>query len=217
MPKIAIVIFLLKLESGLFINTDTSSITNNIYSFASLIKGEDNIITQGENVLRNLFLFSSLLSLIIGTVVGLAQYKIKRLLAYSTISHVGFLLLALAVNTEQSTESLIFYILQYSLTNLNTFLIILVFGYSLNTYWKNQSINVIHFPTSITDTKNNSNILNTEVENFNNKSNKTISVTNIHSMTISVLTMTIMLFILNPSIILNSTHLLALSIFTCWT
>src|SRR5258706_11988107 len=92
MPKIAIVIFLLKLESGLFINTDTSSITNNIYSFASLIKGEDNIITQGENVLRNLFLFSSLLSLIIGTVVGLAQYKIKRLLAYSTISHVGFLL-----------------------------------------------------------------------------------------------------------------------------
>src|SRR6266481_2199339 len=273
MPKIAIVIFLLKLESGLFINTDTSSITNNIYS---------------------------LLSLIIGTVVGLAQYKIKRLLAYSTISHVGFLLLALAVNTEQSTESLIFYILQYSLTNLNTFLIILVFGYSLNTYWKNQSINtplniqsnldiryiselkaqfinnpilslslaiclfsmagvpplvgffakqqvlysatysgyyflsiiailvsvisasyylqiikVIHFPTSITDTKNNSNILNTEVENFNNKSNKTISVTNIHSMTISVLTMTIMLFILNPSIILNSTHLLALSIFTC--
>src|SRR5260221_667866 len=187
MPKIAIVIFLLKLESGLFINTDASSITNNIYSFASLIKGEDNIITQGENVLRNLFLFSSLLSLIIGTVVGLAQYKIKRLLAYSTISHVGFLLLALAVNTEQSTESLIFYILQYSLTNLNTFLIILVFGYSLNTY----------------------------LENFNNKSNKTISVTNIHSMTISVLTMTIMLFILNPSIILNSTHLLALSIFTC--
>jgi len=141
MPKIAIVIFLLKLESGLFINTDTFSITNDIYSFSSVITGEDNIFTQGDNVLKNLFLFSSLLSLIIGTVVGLAQYKIKRLLAYSTISHVGFLVLALAVNTEQSTESLIFYILQYSLTNLNTFLIILVFGYSLNTYWKNQSIN----------------------------------------------------------------------------
>src|SRR6266436_777667 len=140
MPKIAIVIFLLKLESGLFINTDTSSITNNIYSFASLIKGEDNIITQGENVLRNLFLFSSLLSLIIGSVVGLAQYKIKRLLAYSTISHVGFLLLALAVNTEQSTEALIFYILQYSITNLNTFLIILVFGYTINSVFIKNNI-----------------------------------------------------------------------------
>jgi NADH-ubiquinone oxidoreductase chain 2 len=134
MPKLAIIIFLLKLESGLFINPDIYSITNDINSFSSVITGEDNIITQGENVLKNLLLFSSLLSLILGTVVGLAQYKIKRLLAYSTISHVGFLVLALAVNSEQSTESLIFYILQYSLTNLNTFLIILVFGYSLNTY-----------------------------------------------------------------------------------
>jgi NADH-ubiquinone oxidoreductase chain 2 len=83
------------------------------------------------NYIKNLLLFSSLLSLIIGTVVGLAQYKIKRLLAYSTISHVGFLLLALGINTEQSIESLIFYILQYSITNLNTFLILLVFGYTL--------------------------------------------------------------------------------------
>ena len=39
---------------------------------------------------------SSLLSLIIGTVVGLTQFRIKRLLAYSTISHVGFILLSLS-------------------------------------------------------------------------------------------------------------------------
>jgi len=74
-----------------------------------------------------------------------------------------------------------------------------------------QIIKVIHFPTSIVYTPNNSNTL--KVENFKPHSNTTIPVTNIHSMTISVLTLTIMLFILNPSIILNSTHLLALSIF----
>lgn len=119
MPKISIIIFLLELNSGLF--SDSLSI--------GLIFTDTSI-----NVLKNLFLISSLLSLIIGTVVGLAQYKIKRLLAYSTISHVGFLLLALAVNTEQSMESLIFYILQYSITNLNTFLILLVFGYTINSY-----------------------------------------------------------------------------------
>jgi len=78
-----------------------------------------------------------------------------------------------------------------------------------------QIIKIIHFPTSNTYNQNNSNTLNVEVENFNNKFNKTIPVTNIHSMTISILTLTIMLFIFNPSIILNSTHLLALSIFTC--
>ena len=87
-----------------------------------------NLPTIGE-ILKNLLLISSLLSLIIGTVVGLAQSKIKRLLAYSTISHIGFILLALSINSEQSLESFIFYIFQYSITNLNTFLIILALGY----------------------------------------------------------------------------------------
>lgn len=86
----------------------------------------------GVYVLKNIFLLSSLLSLILGTVVGLAQIRIKRLLAYSTISHVGFLLLALAINTEQSTESLILYLIQYTITSLNTFFILLAFGYIIN-------------------------------------------------------------------------------------
>jgi NADH-ubiquinone oxidoreductase chain 2 len=79
-----------------------------------------------------LLLISSLFSLVIGTIVGLAQTRIKRLLAYSTISHIGFILLALAINTEQSIDSFIFYIIQYSITNLNIFLIILAIGFILN-------------------------------------------------------------------------------------
>lgn len=51
----------------------------------------------------------------------------------STISHIGFILLALAINSEQSTDSLLFYIIQYSITNLNTFLILLAFGYVIKT------------------------------------------------------------------------------------
>jgi hypothetical protein len=85
-----------------------------------------------EIIIKNILLFSSLLSLIIGTVLGLSQIKIKRLLAYSTISHVGFLLLCLAIKTEVSIESLIFYLIQYSFTNLNGFLILLAFGFSMN-------------------------------------------------------------------------------------
>jgi NADH-ubiquinone oxidoreductase chain 2 len=79
-----------------------------------------------------LLLISSLFSLIIGTIVGLAQTRIKRLLAYSTISHIGFILLALAINTEQSIDSFLFYILQYSITNLNIFLIILALGFIIH-------------------------------------------------------------------------------------
>ena len=93
---------------------------------------------------KNLLLISSLLSLLIGTILGLAQTKIKRLLAYSTISHIGFILLALAINSEQSIEALIFYIIQYTITNLNTFLIIILFGYIIKNSFKDliQSIMV---------------------------------------------------------------------------
>lgn len=79
-------------------------------------------------------LLSSLLSLIIGSVLGLTQFRIKRLLAYSTISHVGFILLALSVNSVESIQSFIFYLLQYSICNLNAFMILISIGFSLFMY-----------------------------------------------------------------------------------
>jgi len=79
-------------------------------------------------------LVSSLLSLIIGTVLGLSQFRIKRLFAYSTISHIGFILLALSINTLESIQAFIFYLMQYSITNLNAFVILVSIGFSLYTY-----------------------------------------------------------------------------------
>lgn len=76
-------------------------------------------------------LVSSLLSLIIGTVLGLTQFRIKRLFAYSTISHVGFLLLALSINSVESIQSFIFYLIQYSISNLNAFFLLISIGYTL--------------------------------------------------------------------------------------
>ena len=132
MPKISIVIFLLEIQSGTGLSIESLSLQLPTAPEGWLvIQGASSLL--GLNVFKNLLLLSSLLSLIIGTVVGLAQPKIKRLLAYSTISHVGFLLLALAVNTEQSIESLIFYLVQYSLTNFNAFLLLLAFGYILHS------------------------------------------------------------------------------------
>jgi NADH-ubiquinone oxidoreductase chain 2 len=79
-------------------------------------------------------LFSSLLSLIIGTVVGLTQSRIKRLFAFSTISHVGFILLGLSIHSVESTQAFMFYLIQYSISNLNAFMLILTIGYSLYCY-----------------------------------------------------------------------------------
>jgi NADH-ubiquinone oxidoreductase chain 2 len=79
-------------------------------------------------------LFSSLLSLVIGTIGGLTQSRIKRLFAFSTISHVGFILLALSIHNVESTQAFMFYLMQYSLSNLNAFMLIIAIGYSFYCY-----------------------------------------------------------------------------------
>jgi NADH-ubiquinone oxidoreductase chain 2 len=78
----------------------------------------------------NNLILSSLLSLIIGSVLGLTQFRIKRLYAYSTISHIGFLLLALSVNSVESIQAFLFYLVQYSISNLNAFILLITIGYS---------------------------------------------------------------------------------------
>nr|QEN73928.1 NADH dehydrogenase subunit 2 [Lentinula edodes] len=120
-PKISILILLLELH----IHID---LINQLSLFGQLKIFSFNIDT----ITKNLLLISSLFSLIIGSVVGLAQNRIKRLLAYSTISHIGYILLALGIYTEQSIDSFIFYIIQYIITNLNIFLIIIALSYIIN-------------------------------------------------------------------------------------
>ena len=80
---------------------------------------------------------SCFFSLVIGTILGLSQVRIKRLLAYSTISHIGFILLALIVHTLDSYQAFIFYIIQYILTNLNAFMILIAMGFNMYLYYTN--------------------------------------------------------------------------------
>ena len=86
---------------------------------------------------KNILLLSSLLSLIVGSVLGLTQFRIKRLFAYSTISHVGFILLSLSICSIESVQAYMFYILQYSISNLNAFIMLVAIGYSLQGYLYN--------------------------------------------------------------------------------
>jgi NADH-quinone oxidoreductase subunit N len=66
------------------------------------------------------------LSLGIGNVVAIAQTNIKRMLAYSTISHVGFLLLGLANGTPSGYAAAMFYAISYSIMATAAFGVILL-------------------------------------------------------------------------------------------
>ena len=99
-----------------------------------LVHYAGNTLVTGQLTWLYNLLVSSLLSLIVGTIVGLTQSRIKRLFAYSTISHVGFILLALSINSIESIQAFIFYLLQYTVSNLNAFIILITIGYTLYCY-----------------------------------------------------------------------------------
>jgi NADH-quinone oxidoreductase subunit N len=68
----------------------------------------------------------AVLSMILGNVVAIAQSNLKRMLAYSTISHVGFLLMGVLSGTEEGFAASLFYTLIYALMTLGAFGMILL-------------------------------------------------------------------------------------------
>jgi NADH-quinone oxidoreductase subunit N len=75
---------------------------------------------------QEIIIVCALLSMFIGTLGAINQNKIKRLFAYSSIAHVGYLLIALATGSIEAVESLLIYIVIYILMIINVFGILLV-------------------------------------------------------------------------------------------
>ena len=65
------------------------------------------------DVWQGMIMVLAVLSLLIGNIVAIAQTNIKRMLGYSAIAHVGFILMALFTGTEQGYAAALFYTLTY--------------------------------------------------------------------------------------------------------
>jgi NADH-quinone oxidoreductase subunit N len=63
-------------------------------------------------------------TMIMGNAIGLWQQNIKRMLAYSSIGHAGYLLVALAAGTTQGASAMIFYLLIYTLATFGCFAVV---------------------------------------------------------------------------------------------
>jgi NADH-quinone oxidoreductase subunit N len=60
-------------------------------------------------------------TMVLGTVVGVAQSSLKRMLAYSSIAHGGYLLVALLAANDVGKGAVLFYLLSYAITNVGAF------------------------------------------------------------------------------------------------
>jgi NADH-quinone oxidoreductase subunit N len=67
-------------------------------------------------------------TMVLGTVVGVAQSSLKRMLAYSSIAHGGYLLVGLVAANQVGKAAILFYLLVYSVTNLAAFGVIAMLG-----------------------------------------------------------------------------------------
>ncbi len=77
---------------------------------------------------QDILMFMAVASIILGSLVALVQKNIKRLLAYSTISHIGFILLGFATGQELGYSASVFYLIAYILMSLVAFGIIIAFN-----------------------------------------------------------------------------------------
>jgi NADH-quinone oxidoreductase subunit N len=72
-----------------------------------------------------ILVFISVASMFLGAVAAIGQTNIKRLLAYSSIGHMGYALVGLAAGTPQGAEALLLYLAIYVVMNLGTFAFVL--------------------------------------------------------------------------------------------
>ncbi len=87
-----------------------------------LAEGLDSLVANWQDML----IVISVLSMAIGNIVAIAQTNLKRMLAYSTISHVGFILLGILAGTNDGYRAAMYYTFAYVIMSVGSFGMILL-------------------------------------------------------------------------------------------
>jgi NADH-quinone oxidoreductase subunit N len=70
----------------------------------------------------------AVITMVVGNLIALRQKNVKRMLAYSSIAHAGYLLVALTVNTAAGSEAFLFYAFIYTLATFGAFAVVVALG-----------------------------------------------------------------------------------------
>ena len=88
---------------------------------------------------QSYFLIIAVFSIFIGSVGGLEQRKIKSLLAYSSVSHTGYLLLSFSTNSVEGTSMMLYYLVIFMVSSLCFWSIYLFIQHKKNFYFKKRN------------------------------------------------------------------------------
>ncbi len=79
---------------------------------------------EGLEIVSDVFWILAVLTMTVGNILALRQGNVKRMLAYSSIAHAGYILVALVVGGSSAMSAAVFYLFAYGLFNLGGFAII---------------------------------------------------------------------------------------------
>jgi NADH-quinone oxidoreductase subunit N len=97
------------------------SVTVKAAAFAGLLRIVVGSFGAAEAGVRDVLLVLSALTMIVGNVMAVVQDNVKRLLAYSSIAHAGYLLMGFVAGTPHAYAAVLFYLLAYVFMNLGAF------------------------------------------------------------------------------------------------
>lgn len=72
--------------------------------------------------------FIAVLTMVVGNVIALVQTNLKRLLAYSSIAHAGYILVAFVTGDKALSSSVLFYLVVYAFMNIGAFTVVILLG-----------------------------------------------------------------------------------------
>lgn len=92
--------------------------------FAAIFRIIFEVLPSGRSDLLLLIILLSFFSMFIGNLLALPQKNLKRLLAYSSIAHIGYILVGVACGTREGLSMVIFYLFTYLFSNMGAFLFV---------------------------------------------------------------------------------------------
>lgn len=93
-------------------------------AFAAFLRLFMMCFTGAENTWENIIWIMSALTILIGNITAVYQNNVKRMLAYSSISHAGYMLLAILAMNEHSAGSILYYAAAYSVSTIGAFAVL---------------------------------------------------------------------------------------------
>ena len=101
------------------------SVTVKAAAFAGLMRILFAAFGGGGEALRDVLWWLAVGTMVVGNVMAVIQENVKRLLAYSSVAHAGYLLMGLVAGTQAGSSAMLFYLLAYLFTNLGAFAVII--------------------------------------------------------------------------------------------